>query len=260
MVSSEVTSPPAVEPVWRDLATRAIDHAPGRASGRRRTDVGWKILAHRSVQIASGLHAVGVRHGDRVSLIVEPGPERTAVAYACWRLGAVVVTTAPELTLRQQAQAHAVARPEVVVADSRGLVLTRGLRSPRLRIATERVPVLDELALGARYHLADLVTRRLLLSLPLPPAPDDDAALVFAGTGEPVGVHYTQSDLGRLREIAADRASVAALADGSVRRSRPAVERRDATVGATSTASAFGSGARAGSLLVAAALVAPILR
>ncbi|MGN8244216.1 AMP-binding protein [Cellulomonas soli] len=203
-MSSLTTSRPTPAAVWTDLDA-ATDRTPtaGRDTrGRHQGEVSWKVLAHRSLQIASALHAVGVRQGDRISLLVEAGPERTAVAYACWRLGAVVVATAPELTLREEAQAHAAARPQVVVADSRGLLLTRALRTPRLRIATERVPVLDELALGARYHLADLVTRRLLIALPEPPGPDDDAALVFAPSDdEPIGAYYTQSDLGHLREL-----------------------------------------------------------
>ncbi|WP_449386118.1 AMP-binding protein [Cellulomonas soli] len=240
-MSTLMTSPSDPAAVWTDLDpdTDAPAGAAHLDRARHPAAISWTVLARRALQIASGLHAAGVRRGDRVSVILPPGPERTAVAYACWRLGAVVVATAPELTLRQEVQAHAAARPQVVVADSRGLLLTRALRSPRLRIATDRVPLLDELALGARYHLADLVTRRLLLALPTPPAADDDAALVFApAPGEPVGVYYTQSDLGRLREIAAPE--VRAVTATS---SRPVAARRSAL--------------RAGSALVAAALVAP---
>lgn len=161
-----------------------------------------EVLARTSLRIASGLHAAGLRHGDRLSLLAAPGAERTAVAFACWRLGVVIVVTSAGLGRREQARAHAAARPQAVVADSRGLLLTRTLRTPRLRIATERLPVVDGLALGARYHLADLVTRRLLHALPPQPSPDDDAALVFAAAGdEPVGVHYTRSDLVHLREL-----------------------------------------------------------
>ncbi|WP_448630868.1 AMP-binding protein [Cellulomonas soli] len=141
-MSTLMTSPSDPAAVWTDLDpdTDAPAGAAHLDRARHPAAISWTVLARRALQIASGLHAAGVRRGDRVSVILPPGPERTAVAYACWRLGAVVVATAPELTLRQEVQAHAAARPQVVVADSRGLLLTRALRSPRLRIATDRVP------------------------------------------------------------------------------------------------------------------------
>jgi acyl-CoA synthetase (AMP-forming)/AMP-acid ligase II len=185
-------------------------------------DVDPQVLARTSLRIASGLHAAGLRRGDRLSLLAAPGAERTAVAFACWRLGVVVVVASAGLGRREQLRAHAAARPQAVVADSRGLLLTRALRTPRLRIATERLPVVDGLALGARYHLADLVTRRLLHSLPPQPSPDDDAALVFAATGdEPVGVHYTRSDLVHLRELL-EPAEVTATRGAVTHAARPA--------------------------------------
>ena len=40
---------------------------------------------------AAGLVAHGVRHGDRVALLIPPGIDLTVCLYACWRMGAVVV-------------------------------------------------------------------------------------------------------------------------------------------------------------------------
>jgi hypothetical protein len=95
--------------------------------------------APRALQIASGLHSAGVGRGELVSLLLPPGPARTAVAYACWRIGAVVVATSTELTLRECEQAHRQARPGVIIANGPGLALTRAARSPWLRLAVGRL-------------------------------------------------------------------------------------------------------------------------
>ncbi|GMA25463.1 hypothetical protein GCM10025864_32220 [Luteimicrobium album] len=51
----------------------------------------WRLLSRRVEEIAAGLNAFGVTAGDRVSLLVPPSADLTAVLYACVRLGAVVV-------------------------------------------------------------------------------------------------------------------------------------------------------------------------
>ncbi len=198
------SSPPtAPAPVWRDLEARALDGSTAihRGGAPGAPGVSWCLLARRTLQVAAALHAAGVRGGHRVSLLVEPGPARTAVTYACWRVGAVVVVADPTMPRRDRLRAHEAARPDVVVADGRGLLLTRGLRTPFLRLATRRTP-LSDLALGVDLHLADLVTRHLLLALPGAPDVRADAALVFAGPGTdhpPQGVLFTQTELARLR-------------------------------------------------------------
>ncbi|KGM13565.1 hydrolase, partial [Cellulomonas bogoriensis 69B4 = DSM 16987] len=92
-------------PMWHQLdaladstGTALVEMAP--PSGPAPRVVSWQLLARRVRQIAAGLHQVGVRRGDRVSLLVPPGADLTAVLYACLRLGAVVVVADAGLGVR----------------------------------------------------------------------------------------------------------------------------------------------------------------
>ena len=55
------------------------------ADGRR--TISFDLLERRVRELAAGLAATGVRAGDRVALLVPPGADLTAAAYACWRAG-----------------------------------------------------------------------------------------------------------------------------------------------------------------------------
>ena len=81
-------------------------------------------------EIAAGLHRIGVQPGDRVSLLVQPGADLTAVLYACLRIGAVVVVADAGLGLRGLTRAVRGARPDHVIG-----ALARPRRRPRARLA-----------------------------------------------------------------------------------------------------------------------------
>lgn len=236
---------------WRDLDARATDGTTViRRRARHGSTVSWRLLSRRTAQLASALHAAGVRRGDRVAVLARTGPTRTAVAYACWRLGAVVVAVADDASRREQARALDIARPVAVVGDRAALLLTRRLPSVRLRVGTERLPLLDAPVLGSRLHVADLVARHLLVSLPAAPDPDDEAALLFARPepGEdPVGVFYTQRELGHVGAVVVEQLLRGTQDGREPGRVLPAVLGRTLPVGST----------RRGSVPVAASLVAP---
>ena len=160
----------------------------------------------RALRIAGALHSAGVCRGELVSLLLPPGPARTAVAYACWRIGAVVVATSTELTLREREQAHRQARPGVIIATWPGLALTRAARSPWLRLAVGRHSVLNRAVLGVGDNLADLVAHHPHVALPPPPASDDGAAVLFArdDNHQAVGVFYTIGELSQVRDTVAE--------------------------------------------------------
>lgn len=159
---------------------------------------GGSARADRATRLASALHSAGVRAGHRVSLLLDPGPARSATVAACLRLGAVVVAASPELPDAEVTAAHTAARPDVVVGDRRGLRLVRRLRGPALWLAADR-PRLADRFVGGALPLVDLETRHLLVALPPAPDPDGDAALLFVRSdrqGEgPLGVHWTRADL-----------------------------------------------------------------
>ena len=200
--------PDGPRPVWQGLDGLGGNHAALQYDTRLGVPptTSQDLLALRALQIASGLHFAGVGRGELVSLLLPPGPERTAVAHACWRIGAVVVATSTELTLRECEQAHRQARPGVIIANGSGLILTRAERSPWLRLAVGRLRGLNRAVLGVGDNLADLVAHHPHITVPPPPAPDDSAALLFARdrNHQPVGVYYTTAELSQVRDTVAE--------------------------------------------------------
>ncbi|MDF2555831.1 MAG: hydrolase, partial [Microbacterium sp.] len=146
------------------------------------------------------LHRIGVRRGDRVSLLVPPGATLTATLYACLRIGAVVVVADAGLGVKGLSRAVRGARPAFLIAERRGLTAARALGWPGVRISASRLPAPVRRALGVRYALADLAAGGT--ELPAPPRADDVAAVLFTSgsTGPAKGVVYTHRQLSALRD------------------------------------------------------------
>lgn len=197
-------------PIWRGLddrrddgAVAIVDMSSGRKSGPRR--VSWRLLDDRVRRIAAGLHRIGVRPGDRVSLLVPPGPTLSAVVYACLRIGAVVVVADAGLGIRGLTRAVRGAWPDFVIGEAVGLAAARGLGWPGVRISTAPLPKPSAALLGVSYSLGDLVALGADAALPPEPAPDDPAAILFTSgsTGPAKGVAYTHRQLSALRDVLA---------------------------------------------------------
>lgn len=189
-------------PLWHHLEaladspeTALVELAP--TSGTSPRVVPWRLLARRVREIAAGLAALGVRPGDRVSLVVPPGADLTAVLYACLRLGAVVVVADAGLGVRGLTRAVRGARPDVVVGAVPGLSAAKALGWPGRRISVTPLPPALARTLGVRHSLVDVA--ELGTSQPLPPAPGpgDTAAVLFTSgsTGPAKGVVYTHAQL-----------------------------------------------------------------
>ncbi|KTS06657.1 alpha/beta fold hydrolase, partial [Microbacterium testaceum] len=125
--STAATAPPAAAGhLWDALDARrddddtaVIDMTTARDGEPLR--VSWRQLSARVDEIAAGLDAFGVRPGDRVSLLVQPGPTLTAALYACLRIGAVVVVADRGLGIRGLSRAVRGAVPDVVIGEIAGL-------------------------------------------------------------------------------------------------------------------------------------------
>ncbi|MGM1028953.1 MAG: alpha/beta fold hydrolase [Actinomycetota bacterium] len=195
-------------PLWQGLDERAgdddvavIDMA-GRGGPRR---VSWRQLETRTRDIAAGLHEIGVRRGDRVSLLVKPGPTLTAVLYACLRIGAIVVVADAGLGVKGLTRAVRGAWPDVIIGERLGLTAARALRWPGMRISAERLPRAAAAALGVAHSLHEVAALGSDAEVPAPPGPDDEAAILFTSgsTGPAKGVVYTHGQLSALRDVLA---------------------------------------------------------
>lgn len=203
-------------PLWRPLDDRADDPAPalvemaprGATSGSGPRTVSWALLSRRVRELASGLVAFGVRPGDRVSLLVPPGADLTAVLYACLRVGAVVVVADAGLGVGGLSRAVRGAHPRFVVGELPGLAAARALGWPGRRVSTRPLDPLLARTLGVDASLEDLVALGSgpgAPALPPEPAPDDVAAVLFTSgsTGPAKGVVYPHRALEAVRDALA---------------------------------------------------------
>lgn len=205
----------APAPLWDALSARrddddvaVIDMAS--RSGGAPLRVSWRQLAARVDELAAGLDAIGVRAGDRVSLLVPPGPTLTAVLYACLRIGAVVVVADRGLGIRGLSRAVRGAVPDVVIGEVAGLAAARALGWPGRRLSAVSLPSATARALGVEAGLSEVALAGRGRELPAPPRIDADAAVLFTSgsTGPAKGVVYTHRQLSSLRDALAEHFDV----------------------------------------------------
>ncbi|MEV1172022.1 AMP-dependent synthetase/ligase [Nonomuraea sp. NPDC049784] len=79
-----------------DTVFRRAEQEPGTVVMRRKTSGGWPVVTaaefrDQVVEVAKGLIAAGISHGDRVALMSRTRYEWTLIDYAVWTVGAVTV-------------------------------------------------------------------------------------------------------------------------------------------------------------------------
>lgn len=202
-------APAPFRPFWAGLDDRrddpdvaVIDMAPPGGGAPRH--VSWRTLASRVRRLAAGLHGIGVRRGDRVLLLVPPGPTLTAAVYACLRIGAVVVVADAALGVTALGRAVKGAQPSYVIGEARGLAAARALGWPGTRIGAVALSAAEKRALGAAHTVPGLMAAGDE-NLPDPPGPADEAAVLFTSgsTGPAKGVVYTHDQLAAVRDVLA---------------------------------------------------------
>ncbi|MEJ3404154.1 alpha/beta fold hydrolase [Rathayibacter sp. YIM 133350] len=205
------------EPLWAPIQRNAGLDAPalidmGAGPDGSERVVTWSLLARRVEQLAHGLVAAGVRFGDRISLLVPPSADLTAVLYAAVRIGAVVVVADAGLGLRGLGRAIRGAHPTVIVGALPGLLAARALGWPGRRISVATLSPAFARSLSVEHSLGDLLrlgrarmaTGTDRAPLPTPSGADLAAVLFTSGsTGPAKGVRYTQAQLGALRDALA---------------------------------------------------------
>ncbi|WP_232529082.1 alpha/beta fold hydrolase [Mycetocola zhujimingii] len=198
------------QPLWHYLDemrdsddTVVVDMVP--PSGNSPRVVSWKLLSRRVRQIAAGLSAIGVKKGDRVSLLIPPSADLVAVLYACLRIGAIVVVADAGLGLKGLTRAVRGACPDHIIGAATGLAAARALGWPGQKISTATFPARVRRALDISYSLSDLISLGSDEIMPEPPAPTDTAAVLFTSgsTGPAKGVVYTHAQLSAVRDALA---------------------------------------------------------
>jgi olefin beta-lactone synthetase len=252
--SSVVGSPVAPtgdrRPLWDALESRSKDTSVAFLDGASGTSTSWSELNERVRSIAVGLRATGLEPGDRVALLIPPGPDLVAVLYGCWRAGLVTVIADKGLGLRGLGGAIRGAGPRWIIGPAAAIAAARTMRwapgAQAIQVGGRAVP-------GLSIHSTiETVIARGSAAPPAPPAPDDEAAVLFTSgaTGPAKGVRYlhrqleAQRDaLARTYNIASDDRLVAAFAPfalyGPALGITSAIPDVDVTKPAELTASAF---------------------
>jgi acyl-coenzyme A synthetase/AMP-(fatty) acid ligase/pimeloyl-ACP methyl ester carboxylesterase len=184
---------------WAALTDRGTDPATAvvELGGDAPRSISFAQLEQDVRDLAAGLAELGVRPGDRVSLLVPPGIELTTALYACWRIGAVIVVADAGLGVRAMGRALRGAGPDWVIGIPKALAAVVALRIPGRRIVAGEPPRRALQALRTESSLARLT--ELGRGRDLPPAPGSDAesAILFTSgaTGPAKGVVYRVGQL-----------------------------------------------------------------
>lgn len=207
-VPVERSSDPTGHRLWSALEQRATEESPAFVEVGRPA-VNWAALATRVRELAAGMAAAGIRPGARIGMLVEPSAELTAVVYAAWRLGAVVVVADKGLGFAGMRRALRSASVDYVVGATAGLAASRLMGVPGGRLAVGDVSRAARRRLGVTHTLDELAAlgRDALAggAMPAEPGVDADCAVVFTSgaTGPAKGVVYrhaqVQSQLALLR-------------------------------------------------------------
>ncbi len=170
-VPAEIELPTEPLTAMFDRSVReAGDHPALQFFGRRTT---YRELGDQVARAAEGLRRLGVRHGDRVAIVLPNCPQHVVAFYAVLRLGAVVVEHNPLYTsreLRHQFESH---NAHVVIAWDKTVAAIRAFPAD---VAPEHVVAVNLLE-------AFPTAKRLALSLPVPSLRRTRASLTEAAPG-----------------------------------------------------------------------------
>ncbi|WP_051297423.1 alpha/beta fold hydrolase [Brevibacterium album] len=164
----------------------------------------WAQVNARVQAIAAGLVRMGLRPGDRVSMLVPPGNDLTAGLYGVLRAGGVAVVADAGLGPAGMTRAVRSADPQWIIGERPGLTLARLAGWPGRRLSVSALSRAERKALGVEASLEELIDApEATLPQRLPrPAPEADAAILFTSgsTGPAKGVRYTHERLSALTQ------------------------------------------------------------
>lgn len=149
--------------------------------------VSWRLLDRRVNEFAAGMRAAGIKTGDRIALMIPPGPELIALIYAAWSTGACVVLADSGLGIRGIARALKGAHPDHVFAIPKAWPIIRTLQIPGLKVYSNQL---------SKFRVKGAVSQGSAFASEL------EGAVVFTSgsTGPAKGVLYSR---GRIAETVA---------------------------------------------------------
>ncbi|MCL6638269.1 MAG: acyl--CoA ligase [Firmicutes bacterium] len=193
-----------------DYLEQAVKLAPQKAALIfNNKQITYKQLDHSVNQLAESLLHLGIRHGDRVALLLPDGPELIIAGQAVLRIGAVKVPL--DIHFREAeirfALLHSKARAIIMISEVEGFSFVDLV--DRLR---SQFPALDHVIVKGRTNPEMIPLRQLLTGdrdaknlvdkylHDYPVEPDDVAAIIYcAGSpGNPRGVVHTHNTVYRL--------------------------------------------------------------
>ncbi|MGK2349313.1 AMP-binding protein [Actinomyces sp. W5033] len=219
---------PVTEPLSRMLDDATRRHPDGLALDFLGASTTYAQLSRQVAQAAEALRALGVGPGDVVGVILPNCPQHVVIAYAVWRLGAILAEhnpLAPAAQLREQIEIH---RGQVIIAwektlarlvQASGSLSAAGLTGRRVLSVdlSRHLPWTSRLALSLPVAAARAQRSELrgpvpsgvrswddlvAACTPLPaghrlPDVDDVAVLLYTGgtTGTPKAVKLTHRNL-----------------------------------------------------------------
>ncbi|WP_309132782.1 alpha/beta fold hydrolase [Brevibacterium sp.] len=202
--SAVTNSSAAARPITAILDARRDDDSVASVDFSRSPaqQITWRRLWHVTTSIAHGLTELGVRPGDRVSMLVPPGNNLTAALYACLKIGAVAVVADAGLGPQGMTRATTSADPQWIIGELPGLGLARAFNWPGRRISVTPLGPVQRRLFKVETSLTDLARTDHRGALPTPAA-DADAAVLFTSgsTGPAKGVRYTHADISALAQV-----------------------------------------------------------